>query len=167
MTLYCINRFIIKPIITIPVLNYLCRCHVNDYFGGIIFCAYLNSILICAKRETVKNLGSTIIIMIFVGVIWEYIFPLLLPYSTSDFFDVISYVLGGITYYFIKKYKKLWQMSGLFVAALTYFPKYYSKTICTDSVHADRLNGLCPRSSMVVTAVFLQRKQEKIASLGG
>ena len=58
-------------------------------------------------------------------------------------------------------------MSGLFVAALTYFPKYYSKTICTDSVHADRLNGLCPRSSMVVTAVFLKRKQEKTTSLGG
>lgn len=45
-------------------------------------------------------------------------------------------------------------MSELFVAALTYFPKYYSKIICADSVHADRLNGLCPRSSMVVTDVF-------------
>lgn len=58
-------------------------------------------------------------------------------------------------------------MSELFVAALTYFPKYYSKIICADSVHADRLNGLCPRSSMVVTAVFFETQARKNGVIRG
>ena len=30
---------------------------------------------------------------------WEYAFPLILPYSTSDPLDVIAYILGTLTYY--------------------------------------------------------------------
>ena len=49
--------------------------------------------------------------MLCCGIIWEYIFPYLFAYSTSDILDVVSYVLGGITYCFlIKKVEKVSQL---------------------------------------------------------
>lgn len=103
MALYFINRFLIKPFILIPVLSYLSKCHINDFFGGIVFCAYYNIIMLLGEKKPVVKFSEILAVIFIVGLIWEYIFPLFLPYSTSDIFDVIAYLLGGIVYYFLKR----------------------------------------------------------------
>ena len=100
--IYLLNR-IFKSYVKIPVLGYICQCHLNDYIGGIVFCIYLNVLLILNKRTPVVSLFPLCGIMICVSLMWEYFFPLMLPYSTSDAWDVVAYMLGTITYYlFIK-----------------------------------------------------------------
>lgn len=111
MTIYLINR-LLKSYITIPVIDYICKCHLNDFIGGIVFCIYTNIILVLFKRKPIINIKILLIYMTFVSFIWEYIFPLFLPYSTSDFFDVIAYLLGTILYYLltikvVRNYKDL------------------------------------------------------------
>lgn len=95
---YLLNR-IIKTYIEIPILGYLCNCHLNDYIGGIVFCIYLNMLLVFCRRKPVTLLSHLCIIMICVSLLWEYLFPLILPYSTSDILDVAAYMLGTFTYY--------------------------------------------------------------------
>ena len=111
LIVYIINR-IFKAHIDIPVIEYLCKCHLNDYIGGIVFPAYVNILLYSAKYKPVKNYISVAMMMFLCGIVWEYIFPYLFSYSVSDIFDVLAYVLGGITYCIIwsviekKDYKK-------------------------------------------------------------
>lgn len=100
MTLYLLNR-VCKSYINIPFIGYICRCHLNDFFGGIVFMAYINLLLFNYKKIRIANLLHTILIMIICGILWEYFFPLFLPYSISDFYDVIAYVVGGIVYQLI------------------------------------------------------------------
>jgi len=103
MTLYFINRFFIKPYISIPVLSYLSKCHINDFFGGIVFCAYYNIIMLYAEKNPAEKFLEIFVVIFIVGLTWEFIFPLFLPYSTSDIYDLLAYVLGGTAYYFIKR----------------------------------------------------------------
>ena len=104
--IYIVNR-LCKGYINIPVIGYFCKCHLNDYLGGVIFPSYVNILLIRTHRNPITNYLFIGIMMLCCGIIWEYIFPYLFDYSTSDILDVISYVLGGITYCFlIRKSKK-------------------------------------------------------------
>ena len=41
--------------------------------------------------------------MFLVSICWEFVFPLFLNYSTSDWFDVLAYMLGTILYYILLK----------------------------------------------------------------
>ena len=100
--LYLINR-LIKAYIEFPVLGYLCQCHLNDYIGGIIFCAYLNITIILGHRKPILSLIPLCSIMLGVSLLWEYFFPLILPYSTSDPWDVAAYMLGTLTYYIVAR----------------------------------------------------------------
>ena len=100
LTVYTFNR-IFKSYIDIPIIGCLCRCHLNDYIGGIVFPAYVNILLYRAKYKQIKNYMVIAFIMLLCGIIWEYIFPYLFSYSVSDIFDVLAYMLGGVTYCFI------------------------------------------------------------------
>lgn len=100
MLLYLVNR-VTKSFINIPFIGYICRCYLDDFYGGIVFMAYINLLFLSYKQIRVTKLIHTIFIMILCGVLWEYLFPLFLSYSTSDFFDVIVYILGGIVYQLI------------------------------------------------------------------
>ena len=97
---YLINRFI-KTYIDLPVLGYLCNCHLNDFIGGVVFCIYLNMLLLLSKRKPITSFPLIALIMIAVSLLWEYFFPLFLPYSTSDILDVLAYMLGTVIYYAI------------------------------------------------------------------
>ncbi len=104
--IYIFNR-LCKGYINIPLIGYLCKCHLNDYIGGIIFPAYVNILLIQTNRKPVKSYSAIGTMMLCCGIVWEYIFPYLFAYSTSDILDVVSYILGGITYCFlIRNYGK-------------------------------------------------------------
>ena len=90
-----------KPYNDIPVIGYLCKYHLNDSLGAIVFCAYTNIVLLLFKRNTLHKLKQIIVYTLLCGVCWEYIFPYIFSYSTSDFWDIVSYVVGGILYYFL------------------------------------------------------------------
>lgn len=100
LIIYIFNR-VAKSYINIPLIDYICRNHLNDFLGGVVFCAYTNIILIIFKRKAIHSLTFLIPYMIIVGICWEYLLPFIFSYSTSDFWDVVSYTLGGVMYYCI------------------------------------------------------------------
>ncbi len=102
MLVYIINR-LIKDSITLPIIGYLCRCHLNDFIGGGVFLGYVNILLIISNRKPNHTLRFVLVISLLASVFWEYIAPLFLWYSTSDFWDVVSYMLGALFYFSIIK----------------------------------------------------------------
>ena len=98
--LYCLNRFWLKKVISLPVIGYILRCHFNDFLAGIAILAYINLMLSLSKyhRMIITTFPKGIVISLTCGLLWEYVFPLVFPHGTSDYLDVISYVLGGIVY---------------------------------------------------------------------
>ena len=39
--------------------------------------------------------------MLIIAICWEFLFHIILPYSTSDFLDVIAYLFGTIVYFLL------------------------------------------------------------------
>lgn len=97
MPIYILNR-IYKTHIQNEVLSYICVAHLNDFIGGMVFCVYLNLVLILARKQPLTRFSVIMVVMLAVALLWEYFFPLFLPYSTSDIFDVCAYMLGAIVY---------------------------------------------------------------------
>ena len=102
LAIYFVNR-LTNDTYFIPYLSYILRYHFNDYLAGIVFLAYLNIILAISKYKYIKvlKLSQVIFTGILIGTFWEYITPIHKNDSTSDIIDVISYVLGAISYKFI------------------------------------------------------------------
>ena len=98
--LYCSNRFWLKNVVNIPILSYLLKCYFNDYLAGIGIIAYMNLVLYVSKYRyiRIKTLSCAIVICFACGLLWEYILPQIFPHGTSDKWDVVSYVLGGVSY---------------------------------------------------------------------
>ena len=106
--IYLINR-ILKKYISIPLIGYICKNHLNDFIGGFLFCIYINMLLVLNNKKPICKFYILFLIMLCVSLTWEYVFPIFLSYSTSDFFDIIAYMLGTILYYlmFNKLNKKI------------------------------------------------------------
>ena len=104
MIIYTINR-LLKKYINIPILGYLCKCYVSDFICGIVFCSYVNLVLIKGGYKTITKYYQIFILIFFSGILWEYFFPIFISYSVSDKYDLLAYILGGTVYYFIKKRK--------------------------------------------------------------
>lgn len=100
MCVYTLNR-IIKNSIDIPVLGCLCKCHLNDFIGGGVFLCYTNMLLIFCKRKPNHSPKFIFAMSLLASICWEYIAPLFLTYSVSDFYDVLAYVLGAFFYMII------------------------------------------------------------------
>ncbi len=98
MTIYVLNRHF-KAYIDWKFIGYICRCHLNDYLGGAVFCIYLNMVLVLGRHRPILDLRVLLLVMFGVSLLWEYFFPIFLSYSTSDIFDVCAYMLGTLTYY--------------------------------------------------------------------
>ena len=75
----------------------------NDFLGGFIFCCYVNTMFYLSHKKMINDFGFLIIFMFLVSICWEFIFPLFLNYSTSDWHDVFAYMLGTILYYLLLK----------------------------------------------------------------
>ena len=107
MFLYVINRFFLKQL-DIPYIGYILRCHLNDFIGGFVFPSYVNVLLVISNRKPLAGLGALLLFMLGVALLWEYVFPLILPYSTSDPWDVAAYLSGACLYYLVmKKHNRL------------------------------------------------------------
>ena len=104
LILFQVNE-LIKADVQIPVLGYLLRCHFNDYLGGISFAAYLNFILSLSNWTSFQltKIQHFLIAGLLCGICWELITPLFIQSSTGDFWDVIAYILGMLTYWFFSE----------------------------------------------------------------
>lgn len=109
LILYSINRFLWKPIAPDNFFGYLCRCHLNDYLGAIVFMAYTNiliSLFMDPKKQIVRLL-PTLLMGVLCAFWWEWLAPKFLIYSTADFGDAVAYLLGSATYWGIQKLQKI------------------------------------------------------------
>ena len=100
MTIYILNRFVLKGL-EIQYLDYILKNHFGDYIGGLVFCIYLNMILVIGKRKPINKFWIIFTIMFLISVLWEYFFPMFLEYSTSDPLDIVAYMFGTITYFLL------------------------------------------------------------------
>lgn len=103
--LYCINRFCLKQIIDFSIISYILKCHFNDFLAGIGFIAYLNCLFFVSKFNSIRVDKMSIVVCIeaFSGVLWEYILPMLFRHGTSDIWDILAYILGGMAYIVLEK----------------------------------------------------------------
>lgn len=112
MIVYVLNR-LFKNYIDIPVIGYLCRCHLNDFIGGGVFLCYINILLIMCKQKPNHSIIFVLIMTLLASVCWEYIAPIFLVYSVSDPYDVAAYILGGIFYMeYMKNYFIIRKLRG-------------------------------------------------------
>lgn len=105
MTIYIVNR-IFKYKIDMPVIGYLCRCHLNDFIGGIVFTGYVNLLLESGNRKPLRKLRQILLLMLIAGISWEYVIPVFIHRGTADFYDIIAYELGGLLYWEIFRDRK-------------------------------------------------------------
>lgn len=113
-SVYGVNRLWLREAISHPIIGYILKCHFNDYLAGIAIIAYINLVLSLSKyhEKMITTYFKGFIITSLCGIIWEYILPKVLPHGTSDFFDVISYVLGGITYIWLIRAQQFYNITG-------------------------------------------------------
>lgn len=101
--LYCLNRFWLKRIPSLPAIEYILKCHFNDFLAGIAILAYVNLILSFSiyQKAVIVSFSKGVIFSFVCGVLWEYIMPVFFPHGTSDYLDIASYILGGVFYILI------------------------------------------------------------------
>lgn len=102
LALYAVNQQI-KYQVEVPLVGDLLRCHFNDYLGGLAFAAYLNLILSFSRwpEKRLKKPVGFVAVGALCGLFWEGVAPLVLPNSTGDPLDVIAYILGMLTYWWL------------------------------------------------------------------
>ena len=98
--LYCVNRFWLKETISLPVISYVLKCHFNDFLAGIAILAYINLMLSISKyhNKAILTFPKGFGVALGCGLLWEYLLPIFFPHGTSDIYDVLAYLLGGVSY---------------------------------------------------------------------
>ncbi len=101
LILFQLNEMI-KADVQIPVLGYLLQCHFNDYLGGISFAAYLNFVLSLSNWTSFQltKIRHFLVAGLLCGFFWELITPIFMKSSIGDFWDIVAYILGMLTYWF-------------------------------------------------------------------
>ena len=102
---YTVNRIYLKGKTNTPCLDYILKCHFNDFLAGIAIISYINIALLfsCNKEVRIDTYRLSIVITICCGLIWEYVLPSIFQHGVSDIYDVVAYISGGIVYVFLKK----------------------------------------------------------------
>ena len=83
-------------------VKYLLRNHFNDFLCGSFFTAYSN-IFLNTKRIMLTRLSYILLLCFGAGLVWEFITPLFVKNSTSDWLDILCYMLGGTAYWTVMR----------------------------------------------------------------
>ncbi len=78
-------------------------CYFNDYIGSISFVAFCNALSkkFC-HREFFDGLFKILLLLLCCGLFWEFITPMYRKGSVTDLGDIVAYMSGGISYYFLR-----------------------------------------------------------------
>lgn len=94
----------LKPIYTECVFM---NGYFNDVLAGLLLISFTN-LMFDKINKSFYSLLKIEGYLCLVGLFWEYITPLYNQNSTSDPFDILAYMIGGLVYFvIIKKVKKI------------------------------------------------------------
>lgn len=96
VVLYFSNNLFFKAHTSGP-LHMLLICHFNDFLGGVLFVAYTN-VLLYSRGLLLYRFWPVIRFCLVAALFWEFVAPLIREDSVSDWYDVLSYILGGCLY---------------------------------------------------------------------
>ena len=99
LLLCVINKKVKNNVIEPHMHLFLCG-YFNDLVGAIAYSSICDMIFRSNGRKF-RHLLKVIMIMLFCGIVWEYLTPLIRNDTVSDLYDIIAYVSGGIIYYFL------------------------------------------------------------------
>ncbi len=79
------------------------HCYMNDCLAGVTLVSYANLLCLGARREDLclTTPSRIAILMLCVGLFWEFVTPLYRTDSIRDPLDLLAYVAGGIIYWAI------------------------------------------------------------------
>ena len=81
-------------------------CYFNDFIGSITFVSYVNTV--CSFKDyRLEKLWQIELLLFGSGIFWEYITPLFRKSTTTDIWDLLAYLLGGLSYWMITKRRGL------------------------------------------------------------
>ena len=101
LALFALNTFFLKPCLagSESMVALLMRNYANDLLGGFAFLAYTNLLFDLVKPAyRVTKVRVAIPYIFACGLFWEFIAPLFVARSVTDWFDLIAYVVGAFIY---------------------------------------------------------------------
>ncbi len=101
--LYCINQFGLKSLIGGEILT----CHFNDFIAIVALLSFANVLatILNTPRFIITRLRYTLLITMVCSIYWEFITPLYKT-STTDWRDIVFYLLGALLYWAIRHIKE-------------------------------------------------------------
>lgn len=101
---YLLARCVLMPSLDGGFFPSILRSHLADFVGGVAFMAYTNLLFDLFKPN--RRIRSILVIAPYIfacGLFWEFVAPFIVKPSTSDWWDVLAYVLGGALYWGIAR----------------------------------------------------------------
>ena len=104
LVLYGANQFYLKKTVNIPLVAFLLKNYFNDWLCGVLLVAYINVIIARSRYKTyqIRTVSSAVFVNTLCGIVWEFGIPSIIQRGTSDWYDIVSYITGGIAYIFIQ-----------------------------------------------------------------
>lgn len=102
--LYGCNRFLWAPRAS-GALGWFLTCYCNDVLAGLVLIAAANILLDMAGWRRLPFWASACLLL-FCGVVWECLAPVLKPTAVFDPWDFMAYQCGGGIYFLLRKNKK-------------------------------------------------------------
>lgn len=109
LTIYLINRFVIKKTISSECLiAKILKYQLNDFLGAFLLCAYINIVsLFIYKEREIRSLKTYLLVGCLCCLSWEIIIPIFFKKnSTPDILDCFAYMFGCFVYWILYKTKK-------------------------------------------------------------
>ena len=101
--MYLLNNRYIK-IATSGILHEFFVCYFNDLMAPMFMLAYSNILLDTVNRKFSKLIHIVMFCLV-VGIVWEFVAPLVKKYADFDSIDILCYLVGGIIYWKVQNRK--------------------------------------------------------------
>ncbi len=100
--LFVINTYLVKPILNDgdEVVYFFFTNYANDVLGGLAFLSYTNLLFdLVKKKYRIVRVEMGLGYIFLCGLVWEYVTPLFVDRSVSDWIDILAYIAGASLYY--------------------------------------------------------------------
>lgn len=95
--MYFLNHFVLKKSLR-GMARLFCVCYLNDLMCPLLFFAYVNLLLLMVGKE-LNGCFKILAVSFYVGLVWEFLAPVVKPSSVTDFWDLACYMTGGLLYW--------------------------------------------------------------------